>query len=126
MITMTIRSSTTARVSRKARSWVGSAEPTTASTARAKAMSVAAGIAQPPRLAVRGEVDHHEDRGRYGDPAGGGDDGDGRVGRTAQRADQQLALELEPGEEEEHAQRPVGGPVLEVEQADLEVLEAPW
>ena len=49
MITITIRSSTTASVSRNARSAVGRFDPTTASTARAKAMSVAAGIAQPSR-----------------------------------------------------------------------------
>ena len=47
MITMATRSSTTARVSRKARSADGSARPTTASTARQNAMSVAVGIAQP-------------------------------------------------------------------------------
>ena len=47
MITITIRSSTTASVSRNARSAVGRLEPTTASTASANAMSVAAGTAQP-------------------------------------------------------------------------------
>ena len=55
MITITIRSSTTARVSRNARSAVGRFEPTTASTASANAMSVAAGTAQPsgwPPLAL--------------------------------------------------------------------------
>jgi len=43
------RSSTTARVSRKIRSGLGSEEPTTARTATANAMSVAVGIAQPRR-----------------------------------------------------------------------------
>ena len=47
MITMTIRSSTTANVSRNALRDVGRLDPTTASTARANAMSVAAGIAHP-------------------------------------------------------------------------------
>ena len=61
MITITIRSSTTASVSRNARRAVGRLDPTTASTASANAMSVAAGIAQPSGLAagcsVDGEVD---------------------------------------------------------------------
>ena len=51
---MAPRSSTMASVSRKARSGVGSADATTASTARANAMSVAIGTAQP--LAAPGLV----------------------------------------------------------------------
>lgn len=47
MIRIANRSSTTARVSRKARSADGSDVPMTASTASAKAMSVAVGTAQP-------------------------------------------------------------------------------
>ncbi len=47
MITIAIRSSTTASVSRNVRSAVGKWLPITASTARAKAMSVATGIAHP-------------------------------------------------------------------------------
>lgn len=49
MIRMANRSSTTASVSRKARSALGSDVPMTASTASAKAMSVAVGTAQPDR-----------------------------------------------------------------------------
>lgn len=47
MIRIAKRSSTTARVSRKARSADGSEVPMTARTASAKAMSVAVGTAQP-------------------------------------------------------------------------------
>ena len=47
MIVMAIRSSTTARVSRKIRSAEGRCEPMIASTATANAMSVAVGIAHP-------------------------------------------------------------------------------
>ena len=47
MIVMAIRSSTTARVSRNERSAEGRWVPRTASTARANAMSVAVGMAQP-------------------------------------------------------------------------------
>ena len=47
MIVMAMRSSTTARVSRKARRAVGRPLPKMVSTATAKAMSVATGTAQP-------------------------------------------------------------------------------
>lgn len=49
MIRIANRSSTTARVSRKARSALGREVPITASTASANAMSVAVGTAQPAR-----------------------------------------------------------------------------
>ena len=49
MMRMASRSSTTASVSKNARRAVGRAEPITARTASANAMSVAAGIAQPRR-----------------------------------------------------------------------------
>lgn len=48
MMVIASRSSTAARVSRKIRSAPGRCEPMSASTATAKAMSVAVGIAQPP------------------------------------------------------------------------------
>ena len=47
MMAMAMRSSTTASVSRNVRIATGRAEPTTASTETANAMSVAVGIAQP-------------------------------------------------------------------------------
>jgi hypothetical protein len=47
MMLMAMRSSTTARVSRKVRNAGGRNFPTTAMTATANAMSVAAGIAHP-------------------------------------------------------------------------------
>ena len=123
MITITIRSSTTASVSRNARSAVGRFDPTTASTASANAMSVAAGIAQPRGRPSRRRVHREVDQRGYGDPARGRDDRHGRVRGSAQRADHELALELQPGHEEEDRERPVGGPVLHVEGADLPVPE---
>src|SRR5699024_11550950 len=48
MMVIAMRSSTIARVSRKVRSAVGRLEPSSARIAIAKAMSVAAGMAQPP------------------------------------------------------------------------------
>jgi hypothetical protein len=51
MIVMAMTSSTTASVSRKERSASGRKEPSTASTASAKAISVAVGMAHPPCMA---------------------------------------------------------------------------
>ena len=87
----------------------------TASTARAKAMSVAVGMAQPRRTPPpAAEVDR---RGRA--PAGtatphdrGGDRQRG-LRRVAQVTGDELALELEAGDEEEDREEAVGRPVLE-------------
>ena len=103
-----------ASVSRKARSAVGSADPRTASTASANAMSVAIGTAQPcgaPGSARDGEVDsggddHAADRGDHRQHGLGG---------PAQLADDELALELEAGDEEEDRQQPVRRPGGQVE-----------
>ena len=124
MIMITTRSSTTASVSRKARSDGGRCEPTTASTASANAMSVAAGIAQPAGWPLGADdVDDEVEQRRYGDPAQRGGDRHRRVGRPAQRADHELPLQLQPGHEEEQRQRAVGPPVLEIEGPELEADE---
>ena len=123
MITMTTRSSTTARVSRNARSCVGRLPPTTASTASAKAMSVAAGIAQPPerRRRARHGVDGEVDAAGVSTPASGRDDGTSASAGLRSEPTSELALELQPGDVEEQRERAVGRPVLEVQRADLEV-----
>jgi hypothetical protein len=59
-------------------------------------------------------VDGQVQQRRYGDPAGRRRDGYGRIGRSTQRADHQLALELQASDEEEQRQRAVGRPVLDV------------
>ena len=119
MIVMAMRSSTTARVSRKDRSADGRCVPMTASTARAKAMSVAVGMAQPPSTSpdavAEAAGDGEEDQGRHGHAAHRGGDRQRRLGRVAQVADHELALELEPGDEEEDREQAVGGPLLEGE-----------
>src|SRR5665647_3137317 len=63
MTTMPSRAPTTASVSRKARSAVGSRLPKTVQTATAKAMAVATGAAQPPieHLALELEGDDEEE-----------------------------------------------------------------
>ena len=74
-------------------------------------MSVAVGIAQPSQGAA--EVDRDEDQGRHDHAADRGDDGDRRSARVAQVAGDELALELESGDEEEDRQQPVGRPRAE-------------
>ena len=84
-------------------------------------MSVAVGTAQPSRLAspipAMSEVDGGG-RDHAADRSGGGDQ---RIGRLAQAAQDQLALELEAGQEEEHGEAAIGGPVLETQRPEVEV-----
>ena len=74
----------------------------------------ALGVVRPGRD-VDGQVDQRRDR----HPADRGHHRHGGVGRPAQRAHHELALQLEPGHEEEQGQRTVGRPVLDVERPDL-------
>ena len=108
-----IRSSATASVSRNVRSAAGRCEPITARTASAKAMSVAAGMAQPVRAAGSPRVHSDVDQRGDGHPADGCDHRhQGRL-RVAEVTGDELALELEADEEEEHRQQPVSGPVAD-------------
>ena len=119
------RSSTTAKVSRKARSAEGRWVESTARTASAKAMSVAIGTAQPSGLPPRPR--RRPGRGRRARPcrtprrARAGP----RSAGVAQLTDDQLTLELDPGDQEEDGQQPVGGPVpdrqVQAERGDPEV-----
>ena len=114
MIVIAMRSSTTARVSRNERSADGSDEPITASTARAKAMSVAVGIAHPRRASPSAPTisdGGDEDQRGHDDAADGRHHRHHRLGRRAQVADEELALELEPRDEEEDGEQAVAGPV---------------
>ena len=111
MIVMASRSSTTARVSRKVRSALGRWVLITARTARAKAMSVAVGIAQPrsaPSPAPRLTSDVEQRRHRHAADRRG--DRQRRPARVAQVAGDELPLELQAGDEEEDRQQAVGGP----------------
>ena len=108
------RSSTTARVSRNARSADGRCVPMTASTASAKAMSVAVGM----RPAGRGRRGAHGDDRADVDERGHGHAARARrrrgaaaFGAVAQVAGDELALELDPRDEEEDREQAVGGPV---------------
>ena len=130
MTVMAPRSSTTASVSRKARSATGRRRPTTASTASAKAMSVAMGMPQPvSEPSAIDRVDGHEDARRHDHAADRCSRRDHRLADLRERAEDELVLELEPDDEEEHRQQAVGRPdsqrEVEVQRdwADLEVHE---
>ena len=85
----------------------------TASTASAKAMSVAVGTAQPSREPPPVDVDQRVDERGHGHAAQRGDHGQrGGLG-VAQLPGDQLALELDAGDEEEDGEQPVGRPVLD-------------
>ena len=73
-------------------------------------MSVAVGIAQPLRAPSPRQVDQDEEHGRHDHAADRGRHRQRRPARIAQVAGDELALELQPGDEEEDRQQPVGGP----------------
>ncbi len=101
---------------------MGSAEPTTERIASANAMSVAAGTAQPSRLSVP-RLTVTKIRAGTATPQQAATTGTAASAGPPQGPDQQLALELEPGDEEEERERSVGRPVLGVERADVPVQE---
>ena len=117
MTVIASRSSTTARVSRKVRNAVGRCVDSTASTARANAMSVAIGTAQPsmfsgwPASTLIADVD----RGGHDHAADGGRDRQGCAARITQIPGHEFALEFEPDDEEEDGQQSVGGPRRDAE-----------
>ena len=69
--------------------------------------------AQGRAVAAQCQDDADEDERRHDDPAHGGRDGHRGLGHRAQLADEELALELEPGDEEEDREQAVGRPVPE-------------
>ena len=74
-------------------------------------MSVAVGIAQPRSApSPAAEVDQDEEQRGHRHAADGGGHGQGRPPRVAQVAGDELALELQSGDEEEDRQQPVGRP----------------
>ncbi|CAM5670054.1 hypothetical protein SAVIM40S_01406 [Streptomyces avidinii] len=87
----------------------------TARTASAKAMSVAVGTAAAVRELVARDVDEYVDHRGYGHAADGGDHRKGGRPGIAQITRDELALELDAGDEEEDGEEAVGRPVLERE-----------
>ncbi|KQT58456.1 hypothetical protein ASG52_21595 [Methylobacterium sp. Leaf456] len=93
-------------------------EPSSASTPSAKAMSVAAGIAQPRRVSgdpVHGGVD----QGRRRHAAERGKPRQHPVGPGAQAPVEHLALDLQPDEQEEHRHQGVVDPVQDRQGAEI-------
>ena len=80
-----------------------------ASTASAKAMSVAVGMAQPGRRRRRRASTRGRSRAGTTTPPTAAATGTA-AGRVAQVARDELALELEPGDEEEDGEQAVGRP----------------
>ncbi len=112
MTTIASRSSTTASVSRKVRSPTGRPRPKIASTASANAMSVAAGIAQPLSASASPAPsdDRDVDDRRQRHAADGGDHGNRCPLRVPQAACDDLVLELDAHDVEEHREQAVGRP----------------
>ena len=107
------RSSTTARVSRNARSAAGQMRAD--DREHREGERDVGGRRDRPAVARRAVVPGHrevEQRG-HDHAADGGDDRQRRRRRGAQRADHELALELEPGDEEEDGEQAVGRPRLQ-------------
>ena len=98
---------TTASVSKNVGSADGSREPTTARTASANAVSVAVGDRPAARVSAVAKVDGEVQPGRYRDAAERRGDRERREPWVAKVAGDELALELEAGDEEEDRQQPV-------------------
>ena len=106
-------SSTMASAVRNTLRATGTRSPSSASTPRAKAMSVAIGMPQPAtpsRPRVEGQVDQ---RGNHR-PAQGGGDGQRRAAHGGQLAHEHLALDLQPDDQEEDRHEPVVDPMRQV------------
>ncbi len=95
---------------RKIFSETGTRAPRSASTPSAKAMSVAAGIAQPRRVPAPA-IEHGIDQGRHRHAAERREAGQHPVGPGAQLPVQHLALDLQPDQQEEHRHQAVVDPV---------------
>ena len=106
MTTIPPTSSTTARVRMKMRAPSGTRGPASVTTPTAKAMSVATGMPQPAGAGVAG-VERGVDERRHDHAAEGGDRGERRGTPVAELAGDQLALDLEAGQQEEERHQPV-------------------
>ena len=108
MMVIAMRSSTTARVSRNERSAEGRDEPMTASTARAKAMSVAVGIAHPRRASPSAPPGHggEEDQSGHDDPADGRHHRHHGLGRRRRSPTRNSRLSSSPATKKKMASRP--------------------
>ena len=114
MIAMAPTSSTMASVSRKILSDGATRAPSRLTTPTAMAMSVAIGIAHPEEAVATG-VDGEEHRGGHDHPADRSDGGEGGAPRLAQLAVDELALDLQPDDEEEDRHQALVDPPAEVE-----------
>ena len=78
-------------------------------------MSVAAGIAQPRRAVAAGDERDEDQRPAATTPPTAASAGSAAARAVAQLAVDELALDLEPDDEEEQRHQPVVDPVVQVE-----------
>ena len=112
MIATAPRSSAMATVVRNSFSEVGTRVPSRASTPIAKAMSVAAGIAQPRAQRRIAAGDAEIDQGGHAMPAAAAISGSRRRSQVGEIAVEELALDLQPDEQEEQRHQAVVDPEL--------------
>ena len=114
MIAIAAMSSTIAIVSRNSLAPAGTRSPSSASTPIAKAMSVAAGSAQPAVSPLPAVIARNSSAGSATPPAAA-IAGRSAARAVAQLAGDQLALDLQPDDEEEHRHQPVVDPMTQVQ-----------
>ena len=113
MIATAPMSSTIAIVVSSSFSAGGTRRPSSASTPTAKAMSVAAGIAQPRASPSRSPAISEIDQRRHRHAGRRGDERQPPPRRRRQPAVEELALHLEPDEQEEQRHQPVVDPQVD-------------
>ena len=118
MITTAPMSSMIAIVTSNSLSDGGARGPSSASTPMAKAMSVAAGIAQPRSKMRVGSGDGKIDQGRDRHSGGGGEDRQPPLGVGRKTPLIPFALHFQPDEQEEDRHQPVGDQRVDAQRAD--------
>ena len=122
MIAMAMMSSTIATASRNTRVPSLTRSPSSAISPTANAMSVAHAIAQPCAPSPPATIATKITIGATTPPTAASA-GSAAVRGVLQAAVDDLALDLEPDDEEEHGHQPVVDPVVQVERAELGVPE---
>ena len=97
----------------------GTREPTSASTPRAKAMSVAVGTAQPRQFSGCGKLTAMKISAGTSMPPSAAIRGSTRRGQRVELTLNHLPLDLEPHQEKEEGHQPVVDPMQEIEAGDV-------
>ena len=121
MIATAPTSSMIAMVTSSSLSCGGARAPSKARMPSAKAMSVAAGIAQPGASAGSNPVTVEEDQRGDDHPGAGGDDRQAPLVGGRQPPLIPFALHLQPDEQEEQRHRRIGDPLVDGQRAEREI-----